>query len=240
MIKKGKKRRQFLILAGVILPGIIISILGLYFVSQQKAARELNLKKEYEKKITDLKNLIEEESLSLIRKVHSGFDKSGINYSEPSSVLQSVKSAVVANQIINHPFIIDANRDFVFPLSAGKSKEVLKSIDPALTDPVVRALYLKGQKLEFRDKDLSGALKIYIECLNLSGSRPAAPYIINAVGRCYFKAGKYHQALSYYRKLEDEHTKTIEKDIPFRIMLRLLTAASWVSTCWVSFPWPTS
>ncbi len=219
MIKKGKKRRQFLILAGVILPGIIISILGLYFVSQQKAARELNLKREYEKRITDLKNVIEEESLNLTREVYSGFDYSNVKFSEPSSVLQSVKSAVVANQIIKHPFIISANGNFIFPLSAGKSKEVLRSMDPALTDPVVRDLYLSGQRLEFRDKDLSGALKIYIKCLNLSGSRPAAPYIINAVGRCYFKAGKYHQALSYYRKLENEYAKTIDKDIPFRLTI---------------------
>ncbi len=219
MINKGKKRRQFLILTGVILPGIIISILGLYFVSQQKAARELNLKREYEKKITDLRNLIEGESLSLIRKVYSGFGNSGINFNEPSSVLQSVKSAVVANQIIKHPFIIDADRDFIFPLSAGTSKVVLKSIDPALTDPIVRTLYLNGLRLEFNDKDLMRALKIYIKCLDLSGSRPASPYIMNAVGRCYFKTGKYHQALSYYIKLETEHKETIENNIPFRLTI---------------------
>jgi len=219
MINKGKKRSQFLILLGVILPGVIISILGLYFVSQQKAARELNLKREYEKKITDLRNLIEGESLSQIREVYSGFDNSNVKFGEPSSILKSVKSAVVANPIMKHPFIIDANRNFIFPLSAGKSKMVQKSMDPALTDPVVRALYLKGRRTEFKNKDISGALKIYIKCLNLSGSSASAPYIMNAIGRCYFNTGRYHQALSFYRKLEDEYTGTIKNDIPFRLTI---------------------
>lgn len=217
MIKKGKKKKQFLILAGVIIPGVIISILGLYFVSRQKEAGELNLKREYEKTITDIRDEIEKESMDIISRAYSVFDSSDINPEDPSSVLGSVKAAVTANQIIKYPFIINAERQFIFPLSAGKGKKVQKSRDAALSDPVVRPLYIKGQKLEFKEKDITGALKIYMRCIRLSGSRASAPYIINAVGRCYFKAGKLHQALSYYSELRNKYINAIERDLPFHL-----------------------
>jgi hypothetical protein len=46
-MNKRKKRLPVLLMTAVIIPGLIISILGIYLVSQQKNARLLNIKNEF-------------------------------------------------------------------------------------------------------------------------------------------------------------------------------------------------
>jgi len=209
-----KNRKQWLIPALVIIPGIIISILGLWFVSQQKAARELNLKRDVEKTISTLREKIETESFAAAEKVHQELNSRTLDTAETSSLLEAVKSAVVGNPIVKHPFILGPDNRFIFPFPAAKGKREVKSRDRALTDPAARTLYRQGLQQEFNGKDLTGAIQTYLQCLNKSGR--GTPYILNAVARCYFKMKKYHQALFYYSRLRREHRDALLRDTPFR------------------------
>ena len=213
MIKR-KKLRQILVPAGVIIPGIIISILGLYYVSQQKASREINLQKEYKLRVNEVRERIENDALISINRVFTELAELDPDISDPSSVLDTVKSLVVNHPIIRYPFILDAQGEYIFPVTGGKRKQVPKSPDLAYTDPAVRPLYIEGRELEFSRTDITGALSLYSECLKKISDHRVIPYVYNAMARCYFKTGRFHQASYYYQSIIRDHQNEISRDLP--------------------------
>ncbi|MCK4890314.1 MAG: hypothetical protein KAS97_10315, partial [Candidatus Aminicenantes bacterium] len=214
-MKKWKKMRQSLILAGIITPGIIISILGLYYVSQQKSSRELNLKKEYELRANEVRRNIESSAEQSISKVFTELSSLNIEISDPSSIIEAIKSLVVNNLMIRYPFILEGKGKYIFPVTGSKTESRLRSLDLAVSDPVIGSLYSKGRDLEFTGNDVMGALQIYTKCLSISSRKKATPYILNAIARCYFKEGKFHQASYYYQLLIKDHNNKLEADLPF-------------------------
>lgn len=214
-MKKWKKMRQSLILAGIITPGIIISILGLYYVSQQKTSRELNLKKEYELRANEILQNIESGAEQSISKVFTELSGLNIEISDPSSIIETIKSLVVNNPIIRYPFILEESGVYIFPVAGRKTKSRLRSPDLAISDPVAGSLYSKGRELEFNGNDIPEALQIYMKCLRISPGNRATPYIINAIARCYFKEKKFHQASYYYQLLIKDQNNKLKNDLPF-------------------------
>jgi len=204
-----------LILASIITPGIIISILGLYYVSQQKSSRELNLKKEYELRANETLQNIENSSEQSISKVFTELSSLKVEISDPSSIIETIKSLVVNNPIISYPFILEVEGNYIFPVTGSKAESRLRSPDLAASDPVIGSLYSKGRDLEFTGNDIMGALQIYTKCLSISSRKMATPYILNAIARCYFKEGKFHQASYYYQLLIKDHNNKLEADLPF-------------------------
>jgi len=226
-MQSRKKIQRLLILLVVIIPGIIISILGLYFVSQQKTAMELNLKREHKRKIEEVGENIEQNAVKLINSVFSNFNNLNININNTESVLDSVKTIVVNNPVVRHPFIINRKNQYIFPITKDIKSSLQKSPDQAAIDKNIGKLYLTGRELEYIKKDIIGALKIYSECLKKNLGKIPEPYIINAIAGCYFKLRRYHQALYYYLDLLDNHKLTIVKNTPLRFTILRQTALSY-------------
>ncbi len=64
---KLKKRLPVLLMTAVIIPGLIISILGIYLVSQQKNARLLNVKNEFTNRLLRIQTNSESQIRQLIK-----------------------------------------------------------------------------------------------------------------------------------------------------------------------------
>ncbi|MEN8152855.1 MAG: ATP-binding protein [Acidobacteriota bacterium] len=197
---KNKKKFPILILVSVILPGIIISILGIYHVSGQKISRELNLRDGVASKLNLFRDSVEDNALELISTVFPDMDKDGIDTGDPGSVLKKIKGIVMDHSVIKYPFIISSSNEFIYPLTRKVSRAPEKITDPAATDSRTGSMYRKGNDLEFSKREFVPAIRAYGESLRSDPPKKVLPYIYNALGRNYFKLGKYFQSSLYYRE----------------------------------------
>jgi len=203
---KNKKRFPVLIPVSVILPGIIISILGIYHVSGQKISRELNLQDNFRKELNILRENIESRFLKVTEKAFTEIQKNPIDPENPESILKTVKRAVINNAVVKYPFLIDKNNRFIFPLTRKTEVKKSESTDLAAIDPGIKNIYYKGNSLEFSERQYVTAIKFYLRCLELKPSKRVYPYILNSIARSYFKLNKFFQSSYYYRKILNEYS----------------------------------
>ncbi len=117
-MSKSKRLRANLPLvsmAAVILSGLVISILALYFVSQQRQARELDLRKDYGRRLADLRSRIETKSFAAVEAVFQDLLKGPINFRDTHDLQEQVKGIVLRHPVVQYPFVIDSRQEFLFP-----------------------------------------------------------------------------------------------------------------------------
>jgi signal transduction histidine kinase len=104
--------------------------------------------------------------------------------------------------------LIDSRGRFVFPFPQKSGISIPQPSFPGIADKQAAALYREGERLELGERKIKEALKHYVKCLeyNYRGAEQLKPYIFNSIGRCYFKLGKYPQAVSYYQSVRDIYT----------------------------------
>ncbi len=201
----------------VVTPGLIISFLGIYFVSQQKRARELNAAKELTNRMNLIRDRIENQTLQSIKTVFQTIaaSKEKIDFSDPNNVMAHIKILVLAHPIVRNPFYINSQKKYIFPFSK-------KTSFPAPTPPYdykqmfdrsSENNYIKGENLEFKERKYVQAVRYYLKYLEENPSKKTLlAYVYHAIGRCYFRMGKYPQALHYYRRVLDQFPNQLEKD----------------------------
>ena len=201
----------------VVIPGLIISLLGMYFVSQQKRARELNAARELTDRMNFVRDRIENQTLQCIKTVFQTLSnsKKNIDYSDANNVMTHIKRLVLAHPIVKHPFFINSQKQYLFPFSK-------KTSFPAPTPPYdykkmfdrsSENNYIKGENLEFKERKYVQAVRYYLKYLEENPDKKTLlAYVYHAIGRCYFRMGKYPQALHYYRRVLDQFPIQLEKD----------------------------
>lgn len=205
-----------LLMAAVILPGLVISAVGIYLVSQQKSARLVAVKQEFSERLNRLKNAIQSETRNRIEAVFSGLEARPVDWNRPESLQERIKSSILNYPIVKYPFFISSTRGFLFPLSRKADFPGVQSLakDPGkiIKKPGVKKLYLEAYSLEYRERKLSTALKLYLSCLDAEPLPNSKPYILNAVGRCYFKLNRFRQAIHYYGGILNRFPELKKKD----------------------------
>lgn len=202
----------------VVTPGLIISLLGMYFVSQQKRARELNAAKELTNRMNLVRDRIENQTLQSIKTVFQTLStsKEKIDFSDPNNIMAHIKRLVLEHPIVKHPFFINSRKKYLFPFSK-------KTSFPAPTPPSYdykqmfdrsgENNYIKAENLEFKERKYVQAVGYYLKYLEKNPGKNILPaYVYYAVGRCYFRMRKYPQAIHYYRRVLDQFPKQLEKD----------------------------
>ncbi len=198
---KNKKYRLALLMLPVVVPGLIISGFGVLAISQQEKAKELKIEEKYTADLELIRKDMEEEIESNLEKVFQQLLKSQVPLNQSTSVQQVLKDIMLKNSIVKYPFLIDSNRKFIFPFSKKSVLPIVEPSFPRIGNKKIASLYREGERLEFRDRKIGGALKHYVKCLEYGDVEPLKPYIFNAMARCYFKLGKYPQAVSYYQSI---------------------------------------
>ncbi|MCP4151619.1 MAG: HAMP domain-containing histidine kinase [bacterium] len=204
MIKLQKKLPQ-LIIAAVILPGLIISSLGIVLVSQQKNTRLERVRTEYTKRLTQIRNTIENDSLQLAERVFRQLQESAVDYNRGEAILKEIKKIVQNNPVVKYPFLINSENNYLFPLP-GKTRtatETSTNADAgnAILNKKSKALYLKGYLHEYRERNLIEAIKTYRKGLKKSTREKVKRIFYNAIGRSYVKLNRYPQAIDNYFKI---------------------------------------
>jgi tetratricopeptide (TPR) repeat protein len=213
---KLKKRLPVLLMASVIIPGLIIGILGIYLVSQQKNARLLNVKNEFTNRLLRIRINSETRIRQLIKNTFQQIESSKIDYSQPETLPAHIKNIALNNPIVKYPFFITSPNTFLFPFS---KRTVLPSGKSPALDTVskiskkrVKEFFEQGYNLEYKQRKFIEAVKFYLQSLQEKPGVRALPYIYHSIARCYFKLNQFPQAAGYYHKILRQFQDTLKKD----------------------------
>ncbi|MCP5103414.1 MAG: hypothetical protein GY950_08545, partial [bacterium] len=159
---KLKKKPALLVMPAVLLPGLIISLLGIYFVSQQKRARELNTLKELNSRMTHIRSRIETETLNAIETAFKTASEAGVNFTNPNAVINGTKIILLGNPIVKYPFFINSGGNYLFPFS---KKTVFPEVTPPYrpVDGGRKNDYVKAENLEFKKRKFAAAIELYLK-----------------------------------------------------------------------------
>ncbi len=215
-MKKLKKRLPVLLMTAVIIPGLIISILGIYLVSQQKNARLLNVKNEFTNRLLRIQTNTETRIRQLIKNTFQQIESSKIDYNQPETLPGHIKNIALNNPIVKYPFFITSQNTFLFPFSkrtvlpTGKSPAF--EAESIISNKSVKEFYEKGYNLEYKQRKFIDAVKFYLQSLQEKPGTDALPYIYHSIARCYFKLNQFPQAANYYHKILRQFQDALKKD----------------------------
>jgi signal transduction histidine kinase/tetratricopeptide (TPR) repeat protein len=219
---KSKKYRLALLMLPVVVPGLIISGFGILSISQQEKAKELKIEEKYTTDLALIRKEVEEEIESNVEKVFQQLLNSQISLNQPIAIQQVLRDIILKNSIVKYPFLIDSNRKFIFPFSKKSVLPIVEPSFPRIGNKKIESLYREGERLEFRDRKIGGALKYYVKCLVYDDAEPLKPYIFNAIARCYFKLGKYPQAMSYYQSILELYSRVLPSKKDYSMYFQVL------------------
>lgn len=219
---KNKKYRLALLMLPVVVPGLIISGFGFLSISQQEKAKELKIEEKYKAVLELIRKEVEEEIESNWERVYQQLIKSQIPLNQPTSIQQILKEIILKNSIVKYPFLIDSHGKFIFPFSKKSIIPIVQPSFPRIGNKKIESLYREGERLEFRDRKIGGALKHYVKCLANDDVEPLKPYIFNAIARCYFKLGKYPQAVSYYQSIVELYSRVLPSKKDYSLYFQVL------------------
>ena len=200
-------------ITAIITPGLVIGLLGIYFVSQQKRARELNLGKELAARMTRTRASIETTVRQKMEAALKTASESEIDFTDPDSVITHTKRIVLDNPIVKNPFFINSGGNYLFPVSRKASFPAGMVSSRPVPAGSGENDFIKAENLEFKKRMFVDAIRLYLGYLKRNpGTRSVRPYVYNAVARCYFKLNKYRQALTYYNRILRQYPGVLEKD----------------------------
>ena len=209
---KQRNRLLRLLLAAVVIPGIIISIVGVVAVSKQKRAKEIKLEEEYRHDLMRIRNGIESSIERAVRGTFLEISREKIEFDNPGSVQKALRETLLKNPIVKYPFIINSKSEFVFPFARKISPVFFKMPKTILYQGTTGQYIKKGENMEYRERRFIDALKNYLNALHHNRDRDVLPYIYHSIARCYYKLKKFPQAVSYLEDLRKNDLEHLKKD----------------------------
>ena len=204
--KSYRKYRLLFLMLPVIIPGLVISALGIISISQQQKAKELKIEENHKEALRQIREEIEEKFENAVEKSFRQFAGSPARDkpdSDSDTLQRVLKGILLENPIVKYPFLIDSGGTFIFPFSKKSAIPIAQPSFQGRIDKKVNTLFQEGERLEFKERKILEALKYYVKCLQYKGkgTTQLKPYLFNSIARCYFKLGKYPQAISYYQSI---------------------------------------
>lgn len=206
---KTNKRRLFFSMMPVVIPGLVIAVFGISFISRQERVKELQLTETYSASLEQVRNEIQDRVREAVERPFGQLPSAArVKSPDPDRLQQSLKEILLNNPIAQYPFLMNTDGRFIFPFPGKAGIPLTVTPFPGIKDKTLKSLYRQGESAEFRERKIGAALKFYVQCLevNRGGSarqQQLTPYIFNAIGRCYFKLKRYPQAVSYYKSIID-------------------------------------
>lgn len=231
-----KNRRLILLMMAVIIPGLLISILGIFYVSQQRKSRELSLQERYQTLLAQIRDETERQIQSSIARTFDDISKTRaiLTTGSPESLQNLLKNILLKNPIVKYPFLINARGTYIFPFS--KKTGLLSR--PGETfyhrykkgtgkDSDSYHLYKQAENLEFKQRRFFEAIKYYLDSLAKTGDKKIKFHIYHAIARCYYKLNKFAQAANYLEDIIRESSGSLKEDKRFYFTVLHLAARTY-------------
>lgn len=181
----------------LVIPGLLISIIGIGSAARQKQARVIQLREQWQRQLERIAIGLEKSIYRSNQAVFASLAKEPLDPNRPLQIQQRLKNLLTANPIINYPFVIMADGEYLFPFSRPMIAQPARLDFSALQSRQEKRQFLEGESLEFKERDWMAAIKKYITGAKQATATHEKEIFSLAIGRCYFKWGKYPQAIQY-------------------------------------------
>lgn len=192
-----KTKILFFAIILIMLPGAIISYLGLQSINQKAE----NLRTKYSGTVSLVQDKLENELIQLEENLRNrvfgqfpGNDKN----TDLKIWLRNIESEYSA---FKHLFLVNSGGGLISTsVSFGWNKQPVSNplINPQAVDNLNTA-----EKAEFIRKDFVDAIRFYQKALIQTTSSQEKVLLLSPIGRCYFKMGKYKEGINEYKKILD-------------------------------------
>ena len=153
---------------GLVIPGLLISIIGIGSVARQKQARSMQLRDQWQGQLERIAAGLEKAIERSVEAVFASLAKEPIDPNRPLQIQQRLKNLLAANPIVTYPFVITADREYLFPFSRPMIAQPARPDSSLFRSSLEKRQFLEGENLEFKDRDWLTAIENYI-----AGSRHA-------------------------------------------------------------------
>ncbi len=180
-----------------VLCAVLIAILAIYMVSSRHRVREIEI-------MNDLRARLDKLAATLGAEYRSRCEKAlaeAVTLLDSSQVanhpLPAMKSLSIQYPIIRYPFILNADGTYVFPFSRVGTSPIFTAPDRITQNSGIGLLFRRGKERE-ENRDLVGAIRLYLEALDRDEVAPFTPRLNAAIGRSYLKMNRLPQAERFF------------------------------------------
>ena len=229
MMKTGPRvsapGKMILLGLSLVVPGLLISIIGIGSTARQKQARTLQLRQQWQGQLELISIGLEKTMDSSIKAVFASLAKEPLDPNRPLQIQQRLKNLLAAHAIVSYPFVITAEREYLFPFTRPMISPPAQLDFPAFSSSFVKSQFQEGEDREFKERDWLAAIKKYLAGADQAAAGREKALFVLAIGRCYFKWGKYPQAFQYL--LEIVHGQAATNPDDPHLQARQLLALSY-------------
>jgi signal transduction histidine kinase len=189
--------KMLLLGLSLVIPGLLISIIGIGSVTRQKQARAIQLAEQWQRQLELITIGMEKSINSSIKAVFTSLAKEPLDIDRPLRIQQRLKNLLAAHPIVTYPFVITDKHEYLFPFTRPMISQPAQFDFSVFSSSTIKRQFQAGENLELEKRDWLAAIKKYLACAQESIAGREKAIFFQAIGRCYFKWGKYQQALQY-------------------------------------------
>jgi signal transduction histidine kinase/tetratricopeptide (TPR) repeat protein len=179
----------------ILLPGAIISYLSFQSLSQKAE----NLRTKYTGTVNLVRDKLENEVFRLETELRGNASGSVPGSDKAAALMRWIQKIETENPAFTNIFLIKNNGGIITSLlSLGWEKFSMSGYS---LNPKADSVFNLAENAEFRINDLNQSITFYREALTYSDSTYGRVLIMSRIGRCYYKMGKYREAIEEYNKI---------------------------------------
>ena len=191
-------RIVLVIAAAVVIPSILLSVISILGVRNERAAVQQKIEQSYAgvakeaiKGVLDAVANAESELKARLEEISTD----SMKFPRMEGLFEDLHSG---NSSLKHAFLLDGQGEILFPtLNVHADRQLTAEAIPVTTELILR----NGRLSEFVRRDPLTAIRRYREAEKLRDEAALECAVLNSVARCYFKLGDFHNAIEAYQTL---------------------------------------
>lgn len=211
----------------LVIPGLLISVIGIGSVARQKQARAIQLREQWQGQLERIAVGLEKTIAGSIKAVFASLAKEPLDTVRPLQIQQRLKNLLTAHPIVIYPFVITSKHEYLFPFTRPMISLPAQLDFSTFSSSTIKRQFQAGENLELEERDWLAAIKTYLAAEKKTTARREQDVFFLAIGRCYFKWGKYQQALQYLHEAVADKGFTDDNDRQLQLQARQLLALTY-------------
>jgi signal transduction histidine kinase len=190
-----KTKILFVVFILILLPGVILSYLGLQSIDQNAE----NLRTKYVGTIDLVRDKLESEIVQLEENFRNSLIEQFPTLNKDDDLKVLLGNTELDNPVFKNLFLVNADGGLISTsVSLGWRK--LRKIQ-TFRNPKAAANFKLAEKAEFIKKNFVEAIVLYKKALSSKTSSQERALLLSRIGRCYFKMGKIKEGINEYKKI---------------------------------------
>jgi signal transduction histidine kinase len=190
-----KTKILFVVFILILLPGAILSYLGLQSIDQSAE----NLRTKYLGTLNLVRDKLENEIIQLEENLRNSLIEVFPTIAQDNDLKELLRTAESDNPGFEHLFLINTDGGLISSTVALGWKKLRNP--PAINNTQIMELVKFAEKAEYINKDIVNAIALYKKALIYAISRAERSLLLSRIGRCYFKIGEIQKGINEYKKI---------------------------------------